>query len=114
MHERSVAKNLLKIVLDKVDNTGEQNEIKSIRILVGEFTMVQEDLLVSAFYDLSRSTIAENAKIIVTRKPLTGKCSNCKKEFPLNKREFLCPYCKSNMIQIISGDELFVQDIELN
>jgi len=113
MHERSVAKNLLRIVLDKANAVDEQKEIKLIRILVGEFTMIHEELLISAFYQLSKSTPAEKAKIEITNLPLKGKCQNCLKEFNLNKVEFKCPYCKSQAIEIISGDELFIKDIEL-
>lgn len=40
--------------------------------------------------------------------------SGLPKEFTLNKEYFKCPYCGSSSIQIISGDELFIQDIQLN
>jgi hydrogenase nickel incorporation protein HypA/HybF len=114
MHERSLARNMLNLILEKIKPFNTKKTIKTINIVIGEFTMIQEDLLISAFYDLSKSTIAENAKVVITHKPLIGSCLNCKKEFLLNKKEFICPHCKSNIIQIISGDEFFVKDIELN
>jgi len=77
MHERSVASNLLYIVLENAKISGKQKEVELIRIIVGE-------------------------------------CQDCKREFDLNKESFKCPYCKSSSIQIISGDELFIQDIILS
>jgi hydrogenase nickel incorporation protein HypA/HybF len=114
MHERSVARNLLNIVLKNSKISGIQKKIKSIRITVGEFTMVHDELLVSAFYQLSKTTAAEEAKIEIIHSPLRGKCQNCQREFDLNKKFFKCPHCGSNSIQIISGDELFIQDIILS
>ena len=114
MHERSVAKNLLSIVLEKANIAGNQKEVELIRIVMGDFTMINEELLVSAFYQLSKSTVAKKAKIEITHSPLKGKCQDCQKEFNLNKEYFKCPYCGSHAIQIISGDELFIQDIQLS
>jgi|LDZT01.1.fsa_nt_gi hydrogenase nickel incorporation protein HypA/HybF len=113
MHERSVANNLLNIVLEKAKISGKQKKVESIRIVLGEFTMIHDELLVSAFYQLSKTTAAENAKIEIVHSPLRGKCQNCQREFDLNKESFKCPYCGSGSIQIISGDELFIQDIIL-
>jgi len=114
MHERSVAKYLLNIILEKANIAGIQKEVEFIRVVMGEFTMINEELLVSAFYQLSKSTVAEKAKIEITHSPLKGKCQDCQKEFNLNKEYFRCPYCGSNSIQIISGDELLIQDIQLS
>ncbi|MBN2396004.1 MAG: hydrogenase maturation nickel metallochaperone HypA [Candidatus Atribacteria bacterium] len=114
MHERSVARNLLNIVLSQAKTLEDQVKIEVIRIVVGDFTMIQDELLVEAFYQLARSTTAEKAKIEITHSPLKGKCQKCKQEFLINKQEFKCPYCGSPFVQIISGEELFVQDIEIS
>lgn len=113
MHERSVARNLLNIVLGQANDFGTQNQIEVIRIVVGDFTMIQDELLVEAFYQLSHSTLAEKAKIEITHSPLKGRCQKCKQEFIINKQEFKCPYCGGQSVQIISGEELFIQDIEI-
>ncbi len=115
MHERSIAKNLLNIVLDKANmsGNGKEEKVELIRIVVGEFTMIHEELLVSAFYQLSQSTIAEGAKIKIIHSPLKAKCHDCQQEFNLNKEEFRCSFCDSQSIQIIAGEELFIKDIEL-
>ena len=113
MHERSIAKNLLQIILDSVKGCPEKGKVILIRIVMGEFTMIQEELLISAFFELSRSTVAEGAKIEIIHAPLKGQCQHCRKEFNVNQEEFKCPYCGSQDIRIISGEELFVQEIEV-
>lgn len=113
MHERSIARNLLHIVLDKATVNGRQKKVKLIRIIIGELTMIHDELLVGAFYQLSHSTVAGEARIEILHSTLQGKCQDCQKKFKLNKREFKCPFCGGQSIQIISGDECFIQDIEL-
>ncbi len=116
MHERSIAKNLLNIVLNKSNALGvlgKQRKIDLIRIVVGEFSMIHEELLTSAFYQLSQSTVADEARIEIIHYPLKGRCQECHKDFKLNKEEFRCPHCGSQTIKIISGDELFIKDIEI-
>ncbi|MBP8718393.1 MAG: hydrogenase maturation nickel metallochaperone HypA [Candidatus Atribacteria bacterium] len=113
MHERSVAKNLLDIVLHNANKDGKKYKIKTINIVIGQFTVINEDLLVDSFYQLSQSTSAENAIINITHSPLEGRCQDCQSKFEINKNEFQCPFCNSHDIQIVSGDELFVQDIEV-
>ncbi|MFW6148572.1 MAG: hydrogenase maturation nickel metallochaperone HypA [Atribacterota bacterium] len=112
MHERSIAKNLINIVLNKINKHGKQ-KIKKIRIVVGEFTMVHDELLLSAFYQLSKLTPAKEAVVQIIHTPLQGKCQECRKKFILNRKELKCPDCNSQAIEIISGDELFIQDIEV-
>jgi len=113
MHERSIAKNLLNIILEKISKGNKLTKISKIRIVVGEFTMVHNELLISAFYQLSKYTPADKAVIEIINSPLKGKCQECGKKFKLNKKEFKCPKCNSRNVQIISGDELFIQDIEI-
>jgi len=113
MHERSIAKNLLSIVLEKANISGKQKKVELIRVVIGEFTMIHDELLVAAFCQFSQSTMAEGARIEVTHSPLKGKCQDCRKEFNLNKEAFRCPYCGCQSIQIISGDECFIKDIEI-
>lgn len=114
MHERTIAKNLLNVVLDKATIHGKKNKIELIRIVVGEFTMIHDELLVDTFYQLSQSTMAEGARIEIIPTLLRGQCQGCLKEFYINKKSFQCPYCGNQSIQVVSGDELFVQDIELS
>jgi hydrogenase nickel incorporation protein HypA/HybF len=113
MHERSVAKNLLNIVLDNANKDGKRYKIKTINIVIGQFTMINEELLVDSFYQLSQFTLAENATINITYSPLEGICQNCQRKFEINKNVFQCPFCDSRDIQIVSGDELFIQDMEV-
>ena len=114
MHERSIAKNLLNIILEKTDKKNKLIKISRIRIIVGEFTMVHDELLISAFYQFSKCTQAERAVIEIIHSPLRGRCQECGEKFKLNKKEFKCPKCNSCNVQIISGDELFIQDIEIS
>jgi len=116
MHERSVARNLLNIVLEQfnaLSASKKQSKVVLIRIVIGEFTMIHDELLTTAFCQLSKSTVADGASIEIIHYPLKGSCQKCQQKFKLNKEEFKCPNCGSRCISIISGNELFVKDIEI-
>lgn len=113
MHERSIAKNLLKIALEKASQFNQKAKIERIRVVVGEFTMIHDELLINAFYSLAYSTNAEKAIIEIIHSSLQGQCQQCLKTFPINKEAFQCPFCGSAQIDIVSGNELYIKDMDV-
>jgi hydrogenase nickel incorporation protein HypA/HybF len=112
MHEGSIAQNLLTIALEKAKEY-KANEITLIRVKVGEFTGVNQAALEFAFDNFSQGTIAEKASLKIISSPLLGKCRKCNKTFEIKKDNFRCSKCHSPEIDIISGEDLYIEDIEI-
>jgi len=112
MHETSIAKNLLKIVLNKAEECNAK-KITKITVQLGEFSGINKDSLKFAFRNITQETIANNSAINIHQLPLLGKCRQCKKEFSINKEEFKCPKCGSVKIDIISGEDIYIDNIEI-
>jgi len=112
MHEVSLAQNLLQIVLDKAEEY-KAKKVTRIRIKVGKFAGVNSAALRFAFQQLSKKTIAQEASFQILSSSLLAKCRNCQKRFKVQQEYFACPKCNSQDLEIISGQELFVQDIEV-
>ncbi len=112
MHEGSIAQNLLAIAIEKAKEY-KANTITLIRIKVGEFAGVNQSALEFAFDNLSQGTIAEKASLQIISSPLLGKCRKCNEVFEIKKDKFKCLKCNSSEIDIISGDDLYIQDIEI-
>ena len=112
MHEASIAQNLLEIALKKAKDHNAK-KITLIRIKVGEFAGINNASLEFAFKNLCNETIAEGAVLKILNTPLQGKCTKCKLIFDVKKDEFKCLKCNSVEIDIISGYDLYVQDIEI-
>ena len=112
MHESSIAQNLLAIALEKAKEN-KASAITLIRVKVGEFTGVNQSALEFAFDNFSQGTIAEKASLKITSSPLLGKCRKCNEVFKIKKESFKCSKCHSLEINIISGEDLYIEDIEI-
>lgn len=112
MHEASIAQNLLEIALDKARDH-KAKKITVIRVKVGEFAGVSKAALEFAFESFSQGTIAKGAILKILDISLQGQCRKCNEIFDIKKDEFKCLKCNSSEIDIISGQDLYIQDIEI-
>jgi len=112
MHEASIAQNLLEITLGKARDH-KAKKITLIRVKVGEFAGVNKAALEFAFENFSQGTIAERASLQIISLPLLGQCRKCNEVFEIKKDKFLCSKCNSSEIEIVSGQDLYIQDIEI-
>jgi hydrogenase nickel incorporation protein HypA/HybF len=54
----------------------------------------------------------KGARLIIDEVPVRVRCRECGHEFYCEDYRFVCPQCKSVAVDMISGRELTVQDIE--
>jgi hydrogenase nickel incorporation protein HypA/HybF len=112
MHEVSITQSLLEIALEQA-KTHQAKRIKAIRIKAGEFSGVNQATLKFAFKNLSKGTIAENASLQIISPSLLGQCQKCKDIFKIKKDRFKFAKCNSSEIDIISGQDLYIQDMDI-
>jgi hydrogenase nickel incorporation protein HypA/HybF len=112
MNEMSIAQGILDIVLK---TAREHNAVKvgCIKLLIGQMTQVEPESLKFGFAALSVGTIADGAIVEIRIMPLVGQCSSCGQQFTVEKFSFLCPFCHSTMIEVVSGRELAVDYLEV-
>lgn len=105
MHEATVGKSILKIVLEK----GNQRLILEVRVSIGQAHHVEESSLQKIWGVLKKGTLAENAVLILHRPPLEFSCYDCQKVFQGNEgEEWRCPTCKSSKLELIGGRQMEV------
>lgn len=110
MHEYSLVRGLL----SQIEELRRQHDaclVLSLRLIVGEFSGVEADLLQSAFQDLSKGTPAEAASIDIVTTELTAECHNCGNHFTVDRFQFVCPQCQSTKVSIERGDELILESV---
>ncbi len=113
MHELSIAQNIIQIVGDHVPD-GQKSEVRAVRVKIGKLSNILCDSLLFGFEALTRDTSLENARLEIDQIPLTIRCRECGEESVLEDYAFSCPRCESTAIQVVSGNELMVSEIELN
>lgn len=112
MHELGIARNILEIVQKSVPQEQEASVI-SIRIRVGQLSGVVPDSLEFCFSALLNETRMERAGLVIEKMPTVSLCKECRHRFTVDDFAFSCPMCNSVNLELISGNELEIVDIEL-
>jgi hydrogenase nickel incorporation protein HypA/HybF len=112
MHELGIAQNILQIVQQSIPEASGSG-VRSIRIRVGQLSGVVPDSLDFCFSAIINDTEMKHAKLKIEQVPLTFECKNCRQQFQVSEMEFICPACKSSNLELITGRELEVVEIEL-
>lgn len=114
MHELAITQGIIDIAVPETEKHGAK-KIMSIKIKIGEFSGVVPQCIQEYFNIVSRGTIAENAKLVIERIPVTIRCHSCGFEGEMNREKikFKCPACGSAEIRMLSGKEYYVDSLEV-
>jgi hydrogenase nickel incorporation protein HypA/HybF len=112
MHELPVTQNILEIALRHAQESNAKR-ILSLNIVIGQLATIVDDS-VQFYWDLiAEGTIAEGAKLIFCRTPTELLCQDCGRQYTPGLEDFYCPGCRSAHIKIISGQEFYLESIEV-
>jgi hydrogenase nickel incorporation protein HypA/HybF len=112
MHELAIAQNILEIVRQAVPEE-QTPSIKWVRIRVGKLAGVVPDSLDFCFSAIVNETKMAQAGLAIEQVPTVSRCKECGHQFEIQDLIFLCPACKSTDLELVSGHELEVVEIEL-
>ena len=112
MHELSIAQSILDIVNQHLpaDNTA---AVKSVKVRIGKLSNVLPDSLLFCFEAITKDSDFENTRLILNIIPITIECKDCKKIAEISDFAFSCPSCNSAEIKVITGNDLNVEEIEI-
>ena len=112
MHELPVTMSILSIVLEHAKNV-QASKIVQIKLIIGELSGIVPEYIQSQFEMLSKDTIAAGASILFNHPPTKLRCRNCDRIFTPKDRNWICPSCGEQEIEIVSGRECFVESMEV-
>jgi len=113
MHEMSLAQSIFEIILKEMEQC-DSNVLKSVRLRIGKMSAVMPESLSFCFELITEGTDFEGAELLMDIIPLAGLCNECKMEFEIEDYAFECPSCGSTRIEVISGRELDIVEIEVS
>lgn len=112
MHEASLVRSLLRQVTELlVENGGDS--VVAIRVEMGPLSGVERPLVEIAFAEQVESTPCRGAELQVEEVPLSAVCRDCGEEFDVERFRFACPACESARVQVTSGEDFRLLDIEI-
>ena len=109
MHELALAEGILAVALD----AAEEQPVQRISLRVGTLQRVVPDSLQFSFQLLAEHTPAAGALLEIKHIPARVRCTRCGARGRLEISLFRCRSCGASEIQIMSGEELLVDAVEL-
>lgn len=112
MHEFSLVRSLLAQVEQIVAEQG-GGTVRTIRLRCGSLSGVEPALLLSAFELLRVENDLRNTSLSIEEVLLEASCQKCHAVFVPERFCFTCPVCGSDRTEVIQGDALVLESIEL-
>jgi hydrogenase nickel incorporation protein HypA/HybF len=112
MHELSIAESIVEIVKKSIagDKTG---SVESVKVKLGNLVGIEPESLRFCFEAASQGSTAQGANLKIEQVPALYRCQPCGSLFEGKGTFTVCSSCKNSRIELISGDELDVVEIEL-
>ena len=112
MHELAVAQALVEQVDALIDQHG-ATQASLIRVRIGPLAGVVPELLAAAFPLAAAGRRMEHAELDCVTAPITVRCRTCGAETEAAMNRLICGACGDWHTQVISGDELLLESVEL-
>ena len=112
MHELAVTESILNIATQHATQAGAVR-VTSLNLVIGQLASIVDDSVQFYWDMISEGTICAGAKLHFERKPATLKCLDCDQSYALAGELTDCPNCHSVHIKVMTGEEFFVESIEI-
>ena len=112
MHELGITQQVLDISLSKAAEVG-AGTVKRINLVIGDMSSFLNDSVQFYFDFLSKGSIASGAQLCFRRIPIKLRCRSCSHEFTPSAESWTCPKCQKTDVEIIAGNEFYLESIEV-
>jgi len=112
MHELTITKSILDIVLQKAMEV-KAGKITKVDLQVGRLTGYVPECIQLQFDILSHNTAAAGANLSFHQPPAKLHCRKCDIDYTSESFDLKCPECQAMETDILSGSELCVESMEV-
>lgn len=111
MHELAITQSILDISRKAAEEHG-ATRVKSVRIMLGEYSGVVPQCIQYYFDVISKGTVAEGALLDIRRLPVVIHCHGCGRDSTIDKRHIACPLCGNTDLKLLQGREFYIESLE--
>ncbi len=112
MHESSIAKRVLSVVLDRA--TAERaSRVVAVRGRVAESERLSNESLAFHFAAHAVGTIAEGAELKLDVSPVYVRCDGCGTDYIPEHHVRLCPRCNGSEGQLTGEEGVWIEDVDV-
>jgi hydrogenase nickel incorporation protein HypA/HybF len=109
MHELAIAESIVRIASEHAAG----RPVAAVEVRVGHLRQVVPSALSFSFDLVAEGTPAEGAELVILEVEAIGRCRVCDAESRLERFPLVCRSCGSFDVDVVRGDELYVESLEL-
>lgn len=113
MHEMSIAESIVG-VLEEQASVQAFSRVKTVWLEIGPLAGIETEALRFSFDVVRRGTIAESATLEIIETDAQAWCLHCGKNVAIRRRFDACPDCAGQQLQVTSGDEMRIKELEVD
>ncbi len=87
--------------------------VLAVVLEIGELSNIIPEAVEFCFEVCVKDTLLDGARLIIERIPGRGRCRDCSAEFAMKAYYEPCPDCGGFKIDMLSGEELRVKELEV-
>ena len=103
---------MLDLVLEEAKRV-KAGKVERTNLVVGEMSGIVDECVEFYFGFLSKDTIANEAILSFKKMPIQARCRNCGELFNPKEFDWSCPRCQDSRAEIMAGNELYIESIEV-
>lgn len=111
MHELGLCDALLRLVKD-VAVKEELTRVEKITLEIGELSGVVPAYMSDCWTAVIDGTEYQDTILEIETVPGIARCLDCEKEFRVDLNLLRCPFCQSDKLMPISGNDMTLKEIE--
>ena len=114
MHEASIAASLIEIVIDTAESN-KAEKVTKVFVKIGRLAAIEIDSLEFAYDAIKEAyELIKDSEIIIEDVPITGKCQKCGVVDTYDEMFFACSACGAFEVDLLTGEELTITEIEVD
>ncbi|MDD5273499.1 MAG: hydrogenase maturation nickel metallochaperone HypA [Methylovulum sp.] len=112
MHEMSLCESILQ-VLEQQAEAQHYHKVKTVWLEIGALAGVEAEALRFCFDIVMQGSLAEQACLEIIEIPGQAWCLPCADNVAVQQLYDLCPHCGSHQLQVNSGDQMRIKELEV-
>jgi hydrogenase nickel incorporation protein HypA/HybF len=112
MHELAVTESILNIAVQHAQQQ-QATRVTDLYLVIGRLSSIVDDSIQFYWDMITEDTLCAGSKLHFQRVAAELTCQDCHNTYTLNGDLSPCPACGSARVKVISGDQFFLDSIEI-
>ena len=113
MHEMSLCEGILQVIETEAKKQN-FSKVKSVILEIGTLAGIEVSAMEFSFGAVMQGSIAEDAALVIHTIEAQAWCMQCAETITIKEHIDACPKCESYQLQVSSGDEMRIKELEVD